>query len=292
MQIVLIEDDPGDATLVRDMLDEVEPDLSLTWVRSIAEAGPALSAETRCVLLDLVLPDATGFDGLQRVLAQAPNAAVVVLTGFSDSDKGVEAVSRGAQDYLNKSQIDPELLSRAVRYAVERRAAQDTARELAQAESRAAENTRLERGLLPKPLLFDANLAVVQRYRPGRDRALLGGDFYDVVECADGVLYAVIGDVSGHGPDEAALGVCLCSAARRGSPRSWTRFRRPGSGGARTTRACRSPRSRRPPPTRNWRSCPRSWAGSASMRSAPASTNWPRPWRASASWPGTGSWTR
>ena len=214
MQIVLIEDDPGDAMLVRDMLGEVEPDLALTWVRSIAEAGTVLSAETRCVLLDLVLPDATGFDGLQRVLAQAPRAAVVVLTGFSDSGKGVQAVSHGAQDYLNKSQIDPELLGRAIRYAVERRAAQDTARELAQAEARAAENTRLERGLLPKPLLFDEQLAVVQRYRPGRDQALLGGDFYDVVECADGVLYAVIGDVSGHGPDEAALGVCLRVAWR------------------------------------------------------------------------------
>ncbi len=214
MQIVLIEDDPGDATLVRDMLDEVEPDLSLLWVRSIAEAEPVLSADTRCVLLDLVLPDATGFDGLQRVLAMAPRAAVIVLTGFSDSAKGVDAVSAGAQDYLNKSQIDPELLGRAVKYALERRAAQDTARELAQAEARAAENTRLERGLLPVPLLHTDGVEVVQRYRPGRDRALLGGDFYDVVECEDGSLFAMIGDVSGHGPDEAALGVCLRVAWR------------------------------------------------------------------------------
>jgi serine phosphatase RsbU (regulator of sigma subunit) len=214
MQIVLIEDDPGDATLVRDMLDEVEPDLVVLWARSIAEAVPDLTSNTRCVLLDLVLPDATGFDGLQRVQALAPRAAVVVLTGFADSAKGAEAVARGAQDYLNKSQIDPELLGRAVRYAIERRAAQDTARELAEAEARAAENTRLERGLLPVPLLFDPDIAVVQRYRPGRDRALLGGDFYDVVECADGALYALIGDVSGHGPDEAALGVCLRVAWR------------------------------------------------------------------------------
>lgn len=214
MHVVLIEDDPGDATLVRDMLDEVEPDLRLTWARSIAEAEPVLGPDTRCVLLDLVLPDATGFDGLRRVLELAPRAAVVVLTGFSDSARGAEAVAVGAQDYLRKSQIDPELLGRAVRYAIERRSAQDTARELAQAEARAAENTRLERGLLPVPLLHDDDVDVVQRYRPGRDRALLGGDFYDVVECADRTLYAVIGDVSGHGPDEAALGVCLRVAWR------------------------------------------------------------------------------
>ncbi|WP_019876911.1 PP2C family protein-serine/threonine phosphatase [Sporichthya polymorpha] len=214
MQLVLVEDDPGDATLVRDMLDEVEPDLSVHWVRSIGEAVDVLSPDTRCVLLDLVLPDASGFDGLERVLAAAPRAAVIVLTGFSDSAKGSEAVSRGAQDYLNKSQVDPELLGRAVRYAIERRAAQDTARELAQAEARAAENTRLERGLLPTPLLHDGSVEVLQSYRPGRDRALLGGDFYDIVQCEDGSLFAMIGDVSGHGPDEAALGVCLRVAWR------------------------------------------------------------------------------
>ena len=54
---------------------------------------------------------------------------------------------------------------------------------------------------------------MVARYRPGRD-AVLGGDFYDVVEAADGTLYLLIGDVSGHGPDEAALGVCLRIAWR------------------------------------------------------------------------------
>jgi serine phosphatase RsbU (regulator of sigma subunit) len=214
LQIVLIEDDSGDALMVQDMLDEVEPDMTITWVRSIAEAMPVLGKDTRCVLLDLQLPDATDFVALEKVLAAAPGAAVVVLTGFADSQRGFEAVARGAQDYLNKSQVDPELLARAVRYAIERRAAEDTARQLDQAEARAAENTRLERGLLPVPLLFDESIAVVQRYRPGRDRALLGGDFYDVVECADGTLYALIGDVSGHGPDEAALGVCLRVAWR------------------------------------------------------------------------------
>jgi serine phosphatase RsbU (regulator of sigma subunit) len=54
----------------------------------------------------------------------------------------------------------------------------------------------------------------VARYRPGRHQALLGGDFYDVVERADGALFLLIGDVAGHGPDEAALGVCLRIAWR------------------------------------------------------------------------------
>ncbi len=78
----------------------------------------------------------------------------------------------------------------------------------------AAENSRLERGLLPKPLLLTDFVSCASHYRPGRARAVLGGDFYDVVELPDGRVRAVIGDVMGHGPDEAALGVHLRVAWR------------------------------------------------------------------------------
>jgi serine phosphatase RsbU (regulator of sigma subunit) len=214
VQVLLIEDDPGDAMLVQDMLDETGPDIELTWVQTIAEAKPHLSADTRCVLLDLQLPDAAEFSGLDAVLAAAPRAAVVVLTGFTDQARGVDAVAHGAQDYLTKAQLDPDLLARTIRYALQRRTTEDTARELADSRARATENARLERGLLPVAITRDDSVQVVARYRPGRDRALLGGDFYDVVQCPDGTVYAMIGDVSGHGPDEAALGVCLRVAWR------------------------------------------------------------------------------
>ncbi|MEP7026617.1 MAG: PP2C family protein-serine/threonine phosphatase, partial [Actinomycetota bacterium] len=81
-------------------------------------------------------------------------------------------------------------------------------------ELQAEENARLERGLLPTPLVRTNELEVVARYRPGRAQALLGGDFYDVVETSDGAVHAVIGDVSGHGATEAAVGVCLRVAWR------------------------------------------------------------------------------
>ena len=77
-----------------------------------------------------------------------------------------------------------------------------------------AENARLERGLLPKPLLRSDLVACATYYQPGRNLAVLGGDFFDVVETADGQVRAVIGDVMGHGPDEAALGVHLRVAWR------------------------------------------------------------------------------
>ena len=78
----------------------------------------------------------------------------------------------------------------------------------------AAEQARLERGLLPKPMLRTDTVGCSTYYRPGRDGAVLGGDFFDVVETADGRIRAVIGDVMGHGPDEAALGVNLRVAWR------------------------------------------------------------------------------
>ena len=69
---------------------------------------------------------------------------------------------------------------------------------------------RLERGLLPMPLIDDGGpLAVVSRYRPGRAHAQLGGDFFDVVRTDDGRTWLMIGDVAGHGPDEAVIGVYL-----------------------------------------------------------------------------------
>src|SRR5256885_1677325 len=74
--------------------------------------------------------------------------------------------------------------------------------ELSLSALRAAENARLERGLLPRPEVMDPRVVVTPRYRPGRE-AVLGGDFYDVVETPDGSLYLLIGDVAGHGPDEA-----------------------------------------------------------------------------------------
>jgi serine phosphatase RsbU (regulator of sigma subunit) len=78
----------------------------------------------------------------------------------------------------------------------------------------ARETARLERGLAPRPLINDRSLWIATRYRAGRNRALLGGDFFDVVETPERCVRAVVGDVCGHGPDEAAIGVCLRASWR------------------------------------------------------------------------------
>jgi serine phosphatase RsbU (regulator of sigma subunit) len=212
--VLLVEDDEGDAFLVRELLIDAGSQVELLRARSVSEASAVLPGSVDCVLLDLGLPDATGLDALTAVLELAPSIAVLVLTGLSDEHRGTEAVAVGAQDYLVKGSIDGQLLMRAVRYAVERKRADESLRRLFASEARAAENARLERGLLPEALLRSGQFTVEASYRPGRHQSLLGGDFFDVIECDDGAVFGLIGDVAGHGPDEAALGVCLRIAWR------------------------------------------------------------------------------
>jgi serine phosphatase RsbU (regulator of sigma subunit) len=211
--VLLVEDDDGDAFLVEELLDETPAGIQLARARSVAEAR-VLAAGARCIVLDLGLPDSQGLSALEAMRQVAPGAAIVVLTGFADEHRGVEALASGAQDYLVKGEIDGRTLLRALRYASERRDAEQAALALHESTLRAEENARMERGLLPTPLLRDARIGHVARYRPGRSQALLGGDFYDVVETSDGVIHVLLGDVCGHGPDEAALGVNLRIAWR------------------------------------------------------------------------------
>lgn len=208
LRLLLVEDDDGDAFLVRELLRESAVPAHVVRARSIGEAVALEGPLPSCVLLDLGLPDAHGVEAVHAVRQAAPDAAVIVLTGMADEARAVEAVAAGAQDYLVKGQVDAALLARSIRYAVERSRADAELRRLTARELQAAENARLERGLLPTPEVVDERLRVVSRYRPGRD-ALLGGDFFDAVERPDGTVLAIVGDVCGHGPDEAALGVAL-----------------------------------------------------------------------------------
>ena len=161
------------------------------------------------MLLDLNLPGTAGLDGLRAILRADGAAAVCVLTGLDDEHLGMAAVAAGAQDYLVKGKVDGQVLIRAVRYAVERRRAEASLLRLREEELAAAESVRLERGLLPSPLLAGSPVRARSYYRAGRARSLIGGDFFDAVLGPTGVVHAIVGDVCGHGPDEAALGALL-----------------------------------------------------------------------------------
>jgi serine phosphatase RsbU (regulator of sigma subunit) len=212
-QVLLVEDDDGDALLVEELLSKVGASVVVQRARSLSQAQPLVPGAA-CVLLDLGLPDSQGLNGLRQLLELEPDAAVVVLTGDANEYLGEQAVRAGAQDYLVKGEVAGPTLHRVIRYAVERRRAEEAQRQLHTAQIQAQENARLERGLLPSPLLGDARLSVSARCLAGGQHMLLGGDFYDVVEVADGWVHALIGDVCGRGPAEAALGVCLRVAWR------------------------------------------------------------------------------
>ncbi|MCZ4119862.1 PP2C family protein-serine/threonine phosphatase [Streptomyces sp. H39-S7] len=214
-RILLIEDDAGDALLVEELLHDTTLRFELTTRTTLGGARAELAASPiDCVLLDLHLPDVAGTAAVTAVRGLAPHTAVIVLTGVSEAQAGTEAMAAGAQDYLVKGKVEADLLYRAVRYAVYRSQTERASSQAQATRLRAEENARLERGLLPQPILDTSTVTVTSRYLPGGAMTLLGGDFLDVVEGDDGLLHAVVGDVSGHGPDAAALGVCLRIAWR------------------------------------------------------------------------------
>lgn len=216
LSLLLVEDDRADAVLVEELIADTVADIEVVWAQSLEHAERQLaSARPDCVLLDLNLPDANGIDALDRILKSDATVPIVVLTGLNDEYFGASAVAAGAQDYLVKGRVEPEMLRRALFYAIERKRAELIAADLHASQLRARENALLERGLLPSPLLLDdPGVDIVARYRPSRENALLCGDFYDVVQTPDRVTHVLIGDVAGHGPDEAALGAALRIAWR------------------------------------------------------------------------------
>jgi serine phosphatase RsbU (regulator of sigma subunit) len=216
LSLLLVEDDRADAVLVEELIAEAVDDIRVVWAQSMAHAERELaSARPDCVLLDLNLPDANGMDALDRIAQYDVTVPIVVLTGLNDEYFGASAVAAGAQDYLVKGRVEPEMLRRALLYAIERKRVELIAADLHTSQLRARENALLERGLLPSPLLLDnPGVEIVARYRPSRVDALLCGDFYDVVQTPDRVVHVLVGDVAGHGPDEAALGAALRIAWR------------------------------------------------------------------------------
>lgn len=216
LSLLLVEDDRADAVLVEDLITDAVTDIQVVWAKSMADAERELvSARPDCVLLDLHLPDASGIDALNRIANLDATVPIVVLTGLNDEYFGASAVAAGAQDYLVKGRVEPEMLRRALLYAIERKRAELIAADLHATQLRARENALLERGLLPSPLLLEKpGVDIVARYRPSREDALLCGDFYDVVQTPDRIVHVLIGDVAGHGPHEAALGAALRIAFR------------------------------------------------------------------------------
>jgi PAS domain S-box-containing protein len=134
IQILLVEDNPGDVRFLDELLREVTTaQFELRQVERLSDALQSLSGDRfDVILLDLSLPDSQGLDTFTRLYHQAvPAIPIIVLTGLADETVAISAMQAGAQDYLVKGQVSGDLLGRAIRYAIERKQTEEKIREQA-----------------------------------------------------------------------------------------------------------------------------------------------------------------
>lgn len=133
IRVLLIEDNPADVRLLRECFSELADVLFLVHDAGSISSAVNLVSEKHfdVILLDLTLPDSTGLETLRRMHAQAPDIPIIVLSGMADDTLALTAMRNGAQDYLLKGQFDINLLSRAIRYTIERKRAEVEIKKLA-----------------------------------------------------------------------------------------------------------------------------------------------------------------
>ncbi len=226
VRVLLVEDSPGDARLIRYMLDDAGGELfDLEHVERLGDGLRRLGdGNIGVVLLDLSLPDSQGLATFAEMHAQAPRIPIIVLSGLSDTTVAVQAVHEGAQDFLVKGQVDGQLLVRAMRYAIERKRMTDQLGRYA--EELRAKNAQLEADFnmareiqeifLPHQYPTfpqwiapeESALKFTHRYLPA---AAVGGDFFDIFAITSTTAGIFICDVMGHG-----MRAALVTAIMRG----------------------------------------------------------------------------
>ncbi|HEU5124463.1 MAG TPA: fused response regulator/phosphatase [Verrucomicrobiae bacterium] len=223
---LLIEDNPADARLIQYMLiDSGDGIFQLEHVDHLAKGLKRMeSPGIDIVLSDLSLPDSHGLETFTRLHAQAPQIPIIVLTGLNDTTVAVNAVHEGAQDFLVKGQVDGPSLTRAIRYAIERkrmseqlhRYADELRKKNAQLEADFNMAREIQQIFLPNEYptfpgwatAEESALKFAHRYIPA---AAVGGDFFDFFAIDDTTGGVFICDVMGHG-----MRAALITAIMRG----------------------------------------------------------------------------
>ncbi len=122
INLLLLEDNPGDARLIREQLTDTDVSFNLQCVDLLSKGLKSLaSQDIDAILLDLGLPDSQGLNAIEYLRAKKSSIPIIILTGLNDESVAIEAVRRGAQDYLIKGSITGNTLSRVIRYAIERK---------------------------------------------------------------------------------------------------------------------------------------------------------------------------
>ncbi|MGN6555598.1 MAG: PP2C family protein-serine/threonine phosphatase [Verrucomicrobiota bacterium] len=226
IRVLLIEDNPGDARLIQLMLND--DGLDAFRVEPVDRLGRGLERLAQggfdIVLSDLSLPDSQGLETFLRLHAHSPQMPIIVLSGLSDTTVAVNAVHRGAQDFLVKGQVNGPLLARAIRYAIERkgmseqlhRYADELRKRNVQLEADFNMAREIQQIFLPNEYptfphrvsTEESSLKFTHRYIPA---AAVGGDFFEFFSINDTTGGILICDVMGHG-----MRAALITAIMRG----------------------------------------------------------------------------
>lgn len=176
--ILLIEDNPGDAHLVKNYMRDAGFKYDLFLAETLFEGQDVINRqEIDLVLLDLSLPDTQGFKTLNLYLEKVPNVPVIILTGVNNEIVGYQAVKAGAQDYLVKGQFEGKLLGRSIRYAIQRyrevQKLEETKRELTINERRIVKAQQLagfgnwEMDLVSSEMIWTDEIYRIFGFHPG-----------------------------------------------------------------------------------------------------------------------------
>src|ERR1700760_1026129 len=122
IHILVVEDNPGDLFLFKEFLHGTDlPVAEIRHAANLDEAKQLLAIHSADLLfLDLSLPDSFGLESYTQLQPFTQRVAVILLTGLNDTKIALQALVMGAQDYLIKGDFDEKLLSRAIRYSLER----------------------------------------------------------------------------------------------------------------------------------------------------------------------------
>jgi diguanylate cyclase (GGDEF)-like protein len=204
-RVLLVEDDPQDARFFQSVLRRSDgSSFEITHVGSVGAACDVVAhAETDLIMLDLGLPDASELDGLTRLQRYASEIPIIVLTARDDEALAIEALHRGAEDYLVKGSVDRHGLLRAIRYALERhRGVRDLARVTRELQMA---NGTLERLTLIDPLTELLNRRGLQQALSGLVEKVRNEDEEVLVLLIDIDEFKKVNDTFGHAVGDVAL---------------------------------------------------------------------------------------
>jgi serine phosphatase RsbU (regulator of sigma subunit) len=219
IRVCLVDDDEDYFVITRDLLSESDGySFAITWISSFEAALAEIRTTAHDVFLfDYRLGKDNGLDLLKEVIAKDIRTPVIMLTGQGDKDIDLEAMRRGAADYLVKGEIDASLLERSIRYALEHnktlgqlRTSRDSLftathqleKALASINEELETAQRVQKSLLPQNLGAIRGVDLAVEYLPS---GIVGGDMYDVVKIDDDRVAFLILDVCGHGVPAALI---------------------------------------------------------------------------------------